>query len=125
MSFTYNLANDLGKIRRDIRDVVAADAFFTDEELQSYLDDGGNVKAAAGLALMTWAAALATEDEQVKAGSWQGDRRDASAKMLKIARTYLDLGGYEPTATLPTFRSAAVDWGASVQAERIVQDEEE
>lgn len=124
MAFTYDLATDLGKVRRDIRDTVAADAFFSDEELQSYLVDGGNVKAASGLALMTWATALATEDEQVKAGSWQGDRRDASAKMLRIAQTYLDLGGYEPTAAAPTFRSAAVDWGASVQAERIVQDEE-
>lgn len=119
MAYTYDLTTDIGKVRRDIGDTVEADAHFTDAELQSFLDEGGSVKSGSGLALLSWSAALAREDESVKAGSWSGDRGDVSAKMAALADKYLKLGGYTPTAAVPTFRQAAVDWTPEVQAERI------
>ena len=123
MAFTYDLTTSIGKVRLTIGDTVAAEAHFTDEELQVFLADGETVNAAAGLALTAWAAALAREDEQVKVGSWQGDRRDVTAKMLKLASTLLTLGGYEPAAKRPTFRVAGIDWTAHVAAERETREE--
>ena len=122
MAFTYDLTTDTGKVRRDIGDTVAASAQFTDEEIDSFVSEGGSVKAAAGLALMAWAAALAREDELSKTGSWQGDRRDVAGKMRALAKEYLELAAYKPAAKRPTFRSVPVDWTAQVQAARELQE---
>lgn len=124
MAFTYDLTTDLGKVRRDIGDTVSAEAHFADDELQSFIDEGGNAKSASGLALLAWAVALSREDEQVKAGSWQGDRRDVAGKMQKLSAQYLEMGGYEPAEAAPSFRSSAIDWTPSVRAERIIQGEQ-
>lgn len=123
MAFTYVLTTDTGKVRRDIGDTVEADAQFTDEEIDSFVTEGGSVKAAAGLALLAWAAALAREDEQTKTGSWQGDRRDVVGKMKGLAKEYLDLAAYKPTAKRPSFRNSAVDWDARIQAAREIQED--
>lgn len=123
MAFTYDLTTDAGKVRRDIGDTVAADAQFTDEEIDSFVTEGGSVKAAAGLALLAWAAALAREDEQTKSGSWQGDRRDVVGKMKSLAKEYLDLAGYKPAAKRPSFRNSAVDWDRRIQATRELQED--
>ncbi len=125
MAYTYDLTTNVGKVRRDIGDTDLTAAQWTDEELQSFVDEGGNVKAAAGLALTAWAAYLSTADELSKVGSWQGDRRDVVAKMSKLADRYLELGGYEPTEAAPSFLNASIDWDFTVQAERILQEEDE
>lgn len=54
MSFTYDPTTDLGKVRMLIPDRVQADAIFTDEELDAYLEmNGDSVKYAAADALDT------------------------------------------------------------------------
>lgn len=118
MADTYDLATDIGKVRRDIGDKSTTAAVWSDAEIQSFLDEGGSVKAAAGLCLLAWAAALAREDESVDTGSWKGDRRDVAAKMTKAAEGYLKLAGYTPAALQPTFRQAVVDWTPEVASER-------
>ncbi len=118
MAYTYDVSTDRGKVRRDIGDTVTGEMHFDDAEIDSFLSEGGSVKAGAGLALMAWAAALSREDEQSKAGSWQGDRRDVAAKMKSLADVFFELCGYAPAATVPTFRQANIDWTVHVAAER-------
>lgn len=118
MAFTYVLTTDLGKVRRDIVDREEATAHFTDEELQSFLDEGGSVKAAAGLALLSWAADLSREDEVIEAGSSRNERRRTVERMKELAQEYLDMAGYKPAAARPSFRQINVDWTPHVAAQR-------
>lgn len=54
MSFTYDLTNAVGKVRLLIPDRIVADAFFTDEEVQAFLDmEEQDTFLAAALALDT------------------------------------------------------------------------
>jgi len=122
MSATYDLTTDVGKVRRDIADRDIATAHFTDAELQSFVDEGGSVKAGAGLALIAWAAELGRGDEMVDVGNWKGDRRDVCAKMMKLANVYFEMVGYRPGVT-PTLLSANMDWTPAVAVERELQED--
>jgi len=125
-SYTYDLTTDVGKVRRDIADLVdAGTAHFTDEEVQSFVDEGGSVKAGSGLALLAWAAELGRGDESVNAGSWSGDRRDVCGKMRTLAKEYLELAGFRGAARPPTFLTTPVDWTPQVAAAREVQEASE
>jgi len=54
MSFTYDLTNAVGKVRLLIPDRTQTDAFFSDEEVQTFLDmEEQNTFLAAALALDT------------------------------------------------------------------------
>jgi hypothetical protein len=56
MTYTYIPTNNIGRMRRTIPDRVEADAIWTDEELQSFLDDcANNWRRATALALETMA----------------------------------------------------------------------
>ena len=109
-TYSYDLATDIGKVRRDIADTDIADAQFSDEELDSWIDEAGSVKAAAGLALLAWSAALGREDESVSTGAWKGDRRDVAGKMRSLAHDYFALVGYKP-AESGAFTQFTVDLG--------------
>ena len=109
-TYTYDLATDIGKVRRDIADTDTTDAQFSDDEIDSWIDEAGSVKAAAGLALLAWAAAMGREDESVNTGAWKGDRRDVAGKMRAIAHEYFDLVGYKP-AESGAFAQFTVDLG--------------
>jgi hypothetical protein len=121
MSFTYELDTPVGRVRRDISDRDSDTAQFTDEELQSWIDEAGSTMAASGLALWSWASALAREDKSVKAGSWSGDRKDVVKEMLLLSDRYLEKSGYSLEAS-PTFRSASVDWTPIARTERIFNE---
>jgi len=124
--YTYDLSTDIGKVRLKIgdKDLAAEAMHFSDEELQAFLDEGASVLAAAGLALVAWAAEVGREDEVVDTGAWKGDTRDVAKKMTALAEKYFELAGYSPAAEL-AFVSAPVDWTPEVAAEREVQEEEE
>lgn len=54
MAFTFVMTNNIGKVRLLIPDRVEANAVFTDEEIQAYLDmNDSNVRRAAAEALET------------------------------------------------------------------------
>ncbi len=96
MAATYDLTTDVGQVRLEIGDTDTADAQFTDEEINVFLDRGDTVPAAAGLALQAWAAALSRDDESVSTGSWKADKGDVVAKMLSLADRLLDQANYSP-----------------------------
>ena len=85
---------------------------------KSFLDEGGSVKAAAGLALLSWAADLSREDEVIEACSSRNERRRTVERMKELAQDYLDMAGYKPAAARPSFRQINVDWTPHVAAER-------
>lgn len=51
MTYTYDPASEIGKIRLIIQDKDEQNVFFQDEELQAYLDMAGDVRRAAADAL--------------------------------------------------------------------------
>jgi hypothetical protein len=122
---TYDLSTDIGKVRLKIgdKDVDQNGAHFEDGEIRAFLDEGGSVLAASGLALTAWAAEVSRADEVVDTGSWRGDTRDVVAKMTKLAKQYFDLAGYAPGQDL-AFVSAALDWTPQVAAGRQVQEDD-
>lgn len=124
-AYSYDVSTDIGKVRRDIGDTNVANgaAHFDNAEVQSFLTEGGSVKAASGLALLAWAAELSRSDEVVDAGSWRGDTRDVCEKMRKLAKDYFDLAGYKPAGRRPVLLSAPVDWTPQVAGEREHQED--
>lgn len=56
MTYTYDPTNDIGRVRRTLPDKEEADAIWTDEEIQSFLnDEGSDWRRATALALETMA----------------------------------------------------------------------
>src|SRR5688572_26467878 len=56
MTYTYDPTNNIGRVRRIIPDKIEDSAFWTDEEIESFLtDEGGNWRKATALALETMA----------------------------------------------------------------------
>lgn len=56
MAYTYDLSTTVGKVRRTVPDKVVDNYIWTDEEIQSFLDDsGGNWRRASALILETMA----------------------------------------------------------------------
>lgn len=86
MSYSYDLSTDIGKIRLAIPDNIQADAVFTDEELQVFLDVEGSWRSAAALALETMASneLLVMKMVEVKDVKVSGSDR-AVALLLKRA----------------------------------------
>jgi len=84
MSFTYVLATDIGKIRLTISDKDALDYYFTDEELQSFLDTEGSVNLASAAALESWAAAYALNADNEHIGDYSY-AQTITNKMLNLA----------------------------------------
>ncbi len=123
---TYDLTTNVGKVRLYIQDTNVADAHFIDAEVNAFITEAGSSKlrAAAGLALITWAATLGREDESVSTGAWTGNRGDVAAKMQKLASTYFELDHYMQETRAPYIGFAAVDWTPSVEAERIASEDQ-
>lgn len=90
MTWTYDLATEIGKVRLliDDRDIVpTSDAQFSDEELQVFLTLGGSVLMAAAKALESWAASVKTSYASEMIGDYSY-KNTSSANMLKLADKY-------------------------------------
>jgi hypothetical protein len=51
MSFTYDLTTDVGRVRRTIPDKTEATAIWSDEEIESFIEDEGDWRRASAAAL--------------------------------------------------------------------------
>lgn len=111
---------DPQKIRLLIQDPAGAAQQFGDDELQFFLDESGNVYKASALALRTWAAKLAREEEMVKLGQWQGDKGDVCRKLLELAAELEKRGAASGTY----FAHARMDWTAEQQSQREISEVE-
>ncbi len=98
MAFTYDLTTDIGKVRLNINDKVNTSdevAYFTDEELQVFLDAGGSVNIASALALEAWAAGLTGEMDAEKIGDYSYSKK-AVANKLTLADRYRNADAETP-----------------------------
>lgn len=69
MSYTYDPTTNVGRVRRTLPDKVEEDAFWTDEEIDSFLiDEGNDWRRATALALETIASdeLLVLKDIQIQ-----------------------------------------------------------
>jgi hypothetical protein len=66
MTYSYVLQNQIGQVRLNIPDRVEADAFWSDEELQAFLDQEGTVRCATAAALEAMASDEAYVQKQVR-----------------------------------------------------------
>lgn len=110
---TYDPSTNVGKVRLYIQDTNESDAKFIDAEINAFITEAGSgsLRAAAGLALLTWAASLGREDESVNVGAWSGDRRDVAQKMRDIANEYFAIDNFVlARKPAPVFKVAAIDY---------------
>lgn len=118
---TYDPSTNVGKVRLYIQDTDVSDAKFNDAEINVFITEAGSgkLRAAAGLALLTWAAGLARDDESVKVGSWSGDRRDVAKKMREAANDYFAMDNFAlAKKPAPYWGVAVIDHTPAAQAQR-------
>ena len=118
---TYDPSTNVGKVRLFIGDTNMGDAKFIDTEINVFITEAGSsrLRAAAGLALLTWAATLGRDDEQVSVGSWTGDRRDTAKKMRDLAAEYFAMDNFAlATRPAPVWGIAQIDWTPAAEARR-------
>ena len=103
MTWTYDLTDDIGKIRLMIADtdiVPVTDAHFSDEEIMAFLTmTGGDVNLAAALALQSWAGYLSGTVDSERIGDYSYSKKQV-ANMLALAQAYIAAAGTAP----------AMDW---------------
>ena len=84
MAWTYDITNDIGKIRLLISDndiVPVTDANFTDEELQIFLTMGGSVNLGAAIALEAWAGSLSGSADSERIGDYSYTKKQVQNKL--------------------------------------------
>lgn len=97
MAFTYNLSNNIGKIRNLIGDVLEASALLTDEEITSFLSMQANdLYMTAALCLRRIAANKVLVARVRKSGDFMEDTRDIVKNMMSVAKTYEDMSKSAP-----------------------------
>lgn len=105
MSFTYTLSTNLGKIRLKLADTggvapggTATGGFaFEDEELQIFLDEGGTVDKAVGLAARSLLADAARRERAFKLPGLEYDDTGRVAALKELIKLY---GAELPTVTI-------------------------
>lgn len=109
MAFTYDLSTDVGRIRRTIPDKDEDEAFWTDEELESFLADAGNNwRRATAIILETMAAddLIVLKVMEVQNVTVSADR--VMAAMLKRAQRLREDATEEENNAGDAFDSAEV-----------------
>jgi hypothetical protein len=84
MTVTYDITNDVGKVRLLIGDKTIADPVFTDEELQYFITAEGSVNLGAAAALEAWAAQYGANADSEKIGDYAYTQSIVN-KMLALA----------------------------------------
>ncbi len=86
MTVTYDITDNVGKVRLKIGDNVLADPKFTDEELGVFLsNNSNNINLASAEALEAWAASYAANADSEGIGDYNY-KQTIVTKMLKMAR---------------------------------------
>lgn len=91
MTFSYELATDVGKIRLLLSDTVQADAYFTDEEISTFLTlEASSVKRAAALGLETIASNEALVLKVIKTLDLETDGAEVAKALREHAQDLRD-----------------------------------
>ncbi len=116
MAHTYDLADDIGKVRLLIGDTditPITDAQFSDEEIQVFLNLGGSVLMGAAKALEAWAGALSGDLLSEKIGDYSYTKKTVADK-LALADKY-----EKQDAMIPYMTWSEIDltFGSGITAE--------
>jgi len=111
MTWTYDITNDIGKIRLMISDndiVPVTDAHFSDEELQAFLTMAGNdINLAAAYALQSWAGFLSGVADSERIGDYSYSKKQV-ANLLALAQVYIVASGSGPVVDWAEMDLAAI-----------------
>ena len=106
MATTYDLSNDIGKVRLGIGDTGAGSAWvFTDEEITYFLTAGSTVVGAQIEALK---ALLTAQSYRIKRANVQGVTYDDTAQVAAIKSALAILGGDMPAISV--LKTGPMDW---------------
>ena len=96
MTVTYDLTNNVGKVRLTIGDTVLADNRFTDEELEYFLSvNSSNVNLASSDALKAWAASYGQNASSENLGDYAYTQKIIE-NMLSLSQRLRDNVQMEP-----------------------------
>jgi len=95
MAVTYDITNDIGKVRLIIGDKVLADPVFTDEEIQMFIDSEGNINLASAKLLEAWASSYVANADSEKIGDYAYTQKVAG-NMLSLAQRLRENESTEP-----------------------------
>jgi len=85
MTVTYDLTNNIGKVRLKIGDTDTTDSVFTDEEITIFLtNNSNNVNLSSAEAMEAWAAKYATNADSEHIGDYSYTQKIV-ANMMKTA----------------------------------------
>lgn len=94
MAFTYDLSTDIGKMRLRLGDftpgagVKPSGENFTDEELQSFLDEANQVQRACAVAADVLANLWTTAPKRISDGETEVDRGDVAKAWAERAKQW-------------------------------------
>ena len=112
MTTTYDISNDIGRVRLQTADKDIADAVFTDEEITVFLDAEGSVNLASAALLEAWAAMYGANADSEKIGDYSYTQK-IIANLLKMAANLR-----EKESGIPAFTWAELDLaGTSEEAD--------
>ena len=107
MTYTYDVSDNIGKVRLKIgdRDITpTTDAQFNDAEIQIFLDEAGNsILLAASLALEAWASNISGNLSAEKIGDYSYTSKGVENK-IALAKKYRD-----EDASLPAMAWSEMD----------------
>lgn len=118
MTWSYEIATDIGKVRLHVGDTDKSAAWtFEDEELQVFLDETGEVLLAAAAALDALAADQARLAMRVSIGDYSEDR-GAAVKALHAQAEALR----QQAAQTPASEIAETAWTPTARAQMIANE---
>lgn len=114
MSFTYEPTTNIGRVRRTIPDKVELEAFWSDEEIQSFLnDEGGDWRRACALALETMASDNLLVMKVIRVQDVETNTDRMAKLLMDRAKNLRELSAIEDSTTGDSFEVAEVvvtDW---------------
>ena len=114
MTVTYNLADNVGKVRLKIGDTTLTDYKFTDEEIGVFLTNQSNdINLAAAEALESWASTYAQNAASEKIGDYAYTQKIMD-NMLKLAASLRELDSSTPDLDWAEFD---LTYGSGITAE--------
>ena len=109
MTATYDLTNNIGKVRLIVGDTDITNAIFTDAEISYFLTkNSDNVNLAAADVLEAWAAKYGAAPDNEKIGDYSYSQT-AISKMMALAKRLRDTDSSTPYMTWSEMDLTGID----------------
>ena len=106
MSYTYDLSNNIGKVRLNIQDTDSTNASFSDEEINAILSQvGSDIYRASSRLLLILAGNKAKLAIRRTAGDYSEDLTAMAKELREQAKLFLEMAGMEPAEATAELQS--------------------